>query len=356
MKRLLTFILSLLLVFSIFAQKEKIKITKEIATTSVKNQAMTGTCWCFASVSFIESELLRMGKGEFDLSEMFYVRKAYTLKADNFCHYQGNTNFGEGGQAHDIMTLFKQYGAMPESIYSGLLNRTAHDQMEMDAALSKLMAGVVKLKTGTDPTPWKYSLDSIMDVSIGKPPKTFVYKDKSYTPESFAASLGINPDDYVELTSYTHHPFYKPFVLEVPDNWMYASYFNLPLDELMEVIDNALDKGFTVCWDGDVSDNKSFSANGGVAVPEDGLKNITPEERQKAFDNFSVTDDHLMQLCGLAKDKKGGKYYLTKNSWGEKRGHGGYWFMSADYVRLKTIAILIHKDAIPTGIKAKLKL
>ncbi|MEI6853153.1 MAG: C1 family peptidase [Bacteroidota bacterium] len=355
MKRLLPFILSFLLVFSLFAQKEKIKITKQIPTTSVKNQAMTGTCWCFATVSFLESELLRMGKGEYDLSEMFYVRKAYPQKAEDYWLNQGNTNFGEGGQAHDIIRLFKQYGAMPESAYSGLLNRTTHDQMEMDAALGTLMLHVVKQKTGNDPAPWKYSLDSIMDVYIGKLPQTFIYNEKSYTPESFAAGLGINPDDYVELTSYTHHPFYQPFVLEVPDNWMYASYYNLPLDELMAVIDNALAKGYTICWDGDVSDNKSFSSNGGVAIPEDGQKNITPEQRQKAFDNFSVTDDHLMQLCGTAKDKKGGKYYLTKNSWGSKKGKEGYWFMSADYVRLKTIAILIHKDALPEKIREKLK-
>lgn len=356
MKRLFTFLLSFIFVLSLFAQKEKIKITSEMPTTSVKNQAMTGTCWSFAAVSFIESELLRMGKCDYDLSEMFYVRKAYPLKAFDYYQYQGNTNFGEGGQAHDIITLFKQYGAIPESIYSGLLDRTTHDQMEMDAALLKLMSAAVKLKTGTDPAGWKFSVDSILDVYIGKPPQTFVYKENSYTPETFAASLGINPDDYVELTSYTHHPFYQPFVLEVPDNWMYASYYNLPLDELMAVIDHALAKGYTVCWDGDVSDNKSFSSNGGVAVPDDGQKNITQEQRQAAFDNFSVTDDHLMHISGLAKDKKGGKYYLTKNSWGNKRGNAGYWFMSADYVRLKTIAILIHKDAIPEGIKAKLKL
>jgi bleomycin hydrolase len=356
MKRLLTFALAGLFVFSLSAQKEKIKITKEIPTTSVKNQAMTGTCWCFATVSFFESELIRLGKGNYDLSEMYYVYKAYPMKAYDYYHYQGCTNFGEGGQAHDIMYLLKKYGAMPETAYSGLLNRNMHNQLKMDDKLSRLMTKVVQQKTFENASKWNNSIDSIMTLEIGKPPATFVYQNKTYTPEEFGKTLGLNPDDYIELTSYIHHPFYKPFVLEVPDNWMYASYYNLPLDELMSVIDNAISKGFTVCWDGDVSDENSFGSNNGVAVPDDGQKNISQEDRQKDFDNYSVTDDHLMHICGMAKDKKGGKYYLTKNSWGDKKGHAGYWFMSADYVRLKTIAILINKDALPKEIRAKLNL
>ena len=355
MKKYFFYLIAALFGLSVAAQKaDDISIVKEIKTTSVKNQAMSNTCWSFATLSFLESELLRMGKGEFDLSEMFYVRKAYPLKAYNYCHFEGKSNFGPGGQAHDIITLFKNYGAIPESVYSGLLNNKNHDQLAMDDDLETLMKKVVRNEKNRANETWRISIDSILDLNLGKLPNTFVYKGQNYTPESFADSLGLDASDYVELTSYSHHPFYSQFVLEVPDNWMYASYYNLPIDELMLIIDNAINKGYTVCWDGDVTDNVSFLHNKGVATIDDEKNKVTQSDRQKAFDNFSVTDDHLMHINGIGQSADGGKFYLTKNSWGDKKGTHGFWFMSENFVRLKTIAILVHKDAIPAEIKMKL--
>jgi len=355
MKKQFILLLILAIGLSVSGQnKEKIEITKELKTTSVKNQAMSSTCWSFATLSFFESELLRMGKGEYDLSEMFYVRKAYPIKAYNFYHFQGKSNFGPGGQAHDITYLFREYGAVPENVYSGLQNKETHYQLDMDDALVNIMNPVVKMGPGEAGEKWKYALDSTMDVHLGKLPQTFSYNGKNYTPQSFAATLGIDPDNYVELTSYSHHPFYRQFILEVPDNWMFEKYYNLPVDELIRVMDNSINNGYTFCWDGDVTDDISFSANGGVAALEKEKKKIEQSDRQKAFEDFSVTDDHLMHITGLAKSEFGERYYLTKNSWGEKKGTNGYWFMSENYVRLKTIAILVHKDAIPEDIKAKL--
>lgn len=354
MKKFIVSFVLLLFCIVAFAQKEKITITKELKTTSVKNQAMSSTCWSFATVSFFESELLRMGKGEYDLSEMFYVRKAYPIKAYYYYHFQGKSNFGPGGQAHDIIILFKEFGAMPEKDYNGLNGRENHDQTEMDDALLGIMNAAVKAEPENTETKWMYSLDSAMDVHLGKLPQSFVFKGKDYTPQSFAASLGLDANNYIELTSYAPHPYYKQYVLEVPDNWMFEKYYNLPLDELMKVMDNSIDKGYTFCWDGDVSDNVSFTQNGGIGKLENDNKTVTQEGRQAAFEDFSVTDDHLMHICGLAQSADGGKYYLTKNSWGENKGNKGFWFMSENFIRLKTIAILVHKDVIPDDIKIKL--
>jgi bleomycin hydrolase len=355
MKNYLIFLFVALFGLSASGQKNgEIVITKEIKTTAVKNQAMSNTCWSFAVLSFFESELLRMGKGEFDLSEMFYVRKAYPLKAYNYCHFDGKSNFGPGGQAHDIATLFLKYGAMPETSYSGLLNSKNHDQLAMDDELEALMKKVVKNESKKSNETWRYSIDSVLDLNLGRLPNAFVYQGQNYTPESFADSLGLDPSNYVELTSYSHHPFYSPFVLEVPDNWMYASYYNLPIDELMLVMDNAINMGYTICWDGDVTDDVSFLHNKGVATIANEKSKVTQNDRQKVFDNFSVTDDHLMHINGIGQSADGGKYYLTKNSWGNKKGNEGFWFMSENFVRLKTIAIMVHKDAIPAEIKMKL--
>ncbi|MGE5354307.1 MAG: aminopeptidase C [Acidobacteriota bacterium] len=347
----------------------------EIKTTPVKNQARTGTCWCFATVSFLETELLRQGKGEYDLSEMFIVRNTYPLKAENYLRYQGMANYGEGGQAHDVLNQIRSFGIVPEEAYTGRNNgEDKHNHAEMRAVTESMLKTMAENKSGKLSHRWKEAYESVLDVYMGKLPSEFTYKGKTYTPKSFAGELNLNLDDYVELTSYTHHPFYSKFTLEIPDNWSRGEYYNLPIGELEAVMDYALENGYSVAWDGDVSEHE-FSQKKGYAVlplkdwndksaPEkdevitspEVEKTVTQEDRQESFNNLTTTDDHLMHLVGLSHDQKDTKYYITKNSWGTEQTNGGYIYMSAPYVRLKTVAIMIHKNAIPKEIAKKLGL
>jgi len=353
-------------------------IDKEVKRTSVKNQYWTGTCWCYATISFLESELLRMGKEEVDLSEMFVVRNTYPVKAMNYIRLHGDANFSAGGQSHDVINQIRDFGIVPEDVYSGMrINEKRHNHGELGAVLSAMMDAVLKVK-GKRVTPrWMDALGAVLDVYLGTPPESFEYKGKTYTPKSFAKYLGLNMDDYVELTSYTHHPFYTQCCLEIPDNWDYNSdYYNVPIDDLEAIIDYALNSGYSVDWDGDVSE-KFFSSKklGYAIVPlvdwEDKTKKeqeaditepveekeITQELRQITFNNYSTTDDHLMHIVGIAHNQAGTKFYLTKNSGGSRdRKNGGYVYMSQSYVRLKTTAMMVHKDAIPKKIKKKLGL
>ena len=352
------------------------EMIKEIKTTPVKNQANTGTCWSFATTSFVETELIRMGKGEHILSPMFNVRYTYLPKAVNFVRYAGETNFGMGGQAHDVMNVIKKYGFIPEEIYNGMnINEDKHNHAEMDGVLKAIVETVSKARGGRITPRWQEVFESSLGIYLGNPPKEFTYQGKTYTPKSFAESTGFNPDDYVELTSYTHHPFYTKFDLEVPDNWSKDQYYNVPVEDMMNIIDNAIMKGYSVAWDGDVSE-KYFNRKKNVSIvpleeevaPADAEnkdeiaeekpeaeKTVTQQMRQESFDNHTTTDDHLMHLTGLAKDQNGTKFYYTKNSWGTKdRKFGGYWYMSEQYVRLKTIAVMVHKDSIPAEIRKKL--
>jgi bleomycin hydrolase len=226
----------------------------------------------------------------------------------------------------------------------------------MDAVLSSIMHAVVDPAMEKPDYKWKAAIDSVLDIYLGKVPADFTFKGKSYTASSFATSLGINPDDYIELTSYSHHPFYSTFVLEVPDNWSSGSYYNVPLDELIKVMENSIEMGYTFAWDGDVSGEVSFSANDGIAKMANDDVSVSQEDRQDAFDHFITTDDHLMHITGLGKDETGKVYFLTKNSWGDNKAKKGYWWMSENYVRMNTIAIMVHKDVIPTELAAKLKL
>jgi bleomycin hydrolase len=361
----------------------------ELKATPVKNQASTGTCWCFATTSFIESELLRMGKGEYDLSEMYAVRVNYTDKLkDNFLR-QGKGNLGPGGVGHDWMYEFKNYGIVPDEVYNGLnYGSPTHNHGELNAFINAVAAVPVQRKNESEQ--YHKIVDAILDTYLGKIPENFTYKGVSYTPKSFAASLGINPGDYVEITSFTHFPFYTQGLLEIPDNWRMERYYNIPLDEMMQTIDYALHNGYTIAWDGDVSE-KGFSHSKGVAIFPELLKvdnysttdrarlekmspaerseeaykfaspfpevNVTQEIRQAGFENFTTTDDHLMHLTGIVKDQNGTEYYITKNSWGTDRNvFGGYLNMSESYVRAKTISILVNKNAIPAEIKTKLGL
>jgi bleomycin hydrolase len=358
----------------------------EVKTTSVKNQQSTGTCWCFAGTSFIETELLRLGSPEIDLSEMYTVREAYSQKAKRYFRLHGKGNYSEGGQAHDVMNVVKTHGFVPESVYNGnKYQGDFHIHREMVKSTKAMMDEIVKNPNKKITPVWFASVNGVLDTYMGKLPETFEFEGKEYTPQAFAKEMGFNHEDYVELTSYTHHPFYAKVNLEIPDNWSDDLYYNVPIDELMEVMDYALNNGFSVCWDGDVSE-KGFShrkgyailpavketdmSNSEIAKWEDGVKNktektktdakepiVNQELRQTTFDNFETTDDHLMHLTGIVKDQNGTIYYKTKNSWAaDSNKFGGYLNMSEAYVRLKTVAIMVHKDALPKQLRKKLNL
>jgi len=362
--------------------------------TSVKNQNRTGTCWSFSTLSFIESEIMRMGKGEVELSPMYIVRNAYLGKAENYLRMYGNFNFGAGGAFHDIPWVIERYGIVPNSVYGGLeYGEDEHNHSEMNGML-KAMVGVLKNKPqGKKLTPnWKDAYMGVVDAYLGDIPNktedfTFKADGKDYTPKSYAKHLGLDMSNYVSLTSYTHHPFYSTFVIEVPDNWSMTSSYNLPLDEFMTVMEESIKNGYTFAWGADVSE-KGFSFKNGLAiVPEDektikvkGKDNkhfsdagaekvancfdepvkeleITQELRQKGYDNQTTTDDHGMHVTGIVKDQKGTKYFIVKNSWGlEHNDCDGYFYASFPYVKYKTMNIMIHKDAIPANIKKKLNI
>lgn len=386
MKHAVSFI-SLLLAMSVSAQTYDFTVTDSVAVTPVKNQASSGTCWCFATASFLESELLRKGKGEHDLSEMFIVRqKLLNQLNDNYLR-RGRGNIGQGSLSHTFLNAYNQVGIVPEEVYSGInYDSPRHNHGEMMAML-EAVAGVA-LKTKKRSPQYDAMVKSVLDTYLGPLPETFTYRGKTYTPKSFAESLGINTSDYVELTSFTHHPYYESFELEVPDNWEHARQYNLPLDELMDVIDGALRSGYSVCWDGDVSERGFRFANGAAINPDvrdlsrysaadsavfaplteaqriDSVMTfsrpypeivVTPEVRQEGFESFVTTDDHLMHLTGLAKDRNGTKYYVTKNSWGtDRNGFGGYLNMSESFVRAKTMYVMLHKDALPAALRKRL--
>ncbi|MEW6652653.1 MAG: C1 family peptidase [Bacteroidota bacterium] len=371
--------------YSSFAQTKKKKSEEDIykfemihhvKTTPVKNQAKTGTCWSFATASFIETELLRMGKGEHFISPMWFVRHAYPLKAQKYIRYSGTTNFSVGGQAHDVMNVIREKGMIPEANYKGMnIGEDEHNHGEMAEVLEGIVNSVKRNKGGKITPRWQEVFDSALNIYLGVPPAKFDYLGGRFTPKNFCDSIGFNPDNYIEFTSYTHHPFYSKFILEIPDNWSNDLYFNIPINEMIALIDTALSKGYSVVWDGDVSE-KSFDKKKGLAIipqveledtglddngnkAEEPLKEkfITQEMRQESFDNQTTTDDHLMHITGFARDKRGYKFYYVKNSWGTKeKKYDGYWYMSEIYVRLKTIAIMLHKDAIPDWLKSKLKM
>jgi len=338
------------------------KTVKQIQATPVKNQANSGTCWAFATTSFLESELIRLGKGEFDISEMYFVRMAYMQKAINYVRLHGLCNFGQGGQAHDVTNVLLAYGLVPESVYVGLKpGEIKHDHTEVELMLKGILTPLAKQDNIS--TVWRSAVEGILDSYFGKLPTSFDYKGKNYSPLSFAKENNLNAEDYIEITSFTHHPYYKQFKLEVPDNWSFDSYYNVTLDDLILIMDNAINNGYTIAWDGDVSE-KTFSNDLGYAkMPTSGKgvevseTPVTEAMRQTAFDNYSTTDDHLMHITGITKDQNGTKYYITKNSWGEKgNDFGGYINLSEQFVRYKTIAILTHKNAVPLEMAKKLGL
>ena len=350
--------LSLFISFAGFAQDEKevFTIEKEIKHLPVISQGNTGTCWSFATTSFLESEIIRKGLTEIDLSEMYFVYYGYINKTKQYLMYQGNNSFSQGGQAHDVLDVLRESGMVSFNEFQGkkIDGKYQHRKLvnELDSAAVELNKkrddfNVDDLKT----------VDSILESQIGKVPHKIKTDGGKYTPQEFAAKFEINPNDYIELSSYTHHPFYKPFVLEVPDNWAHELYYNVPIDELMEIMYNAINKGYTVCWDGDTSEKTFTHKKGKADLPEKQIGKVDKELRQETFLNRTTTDDHLMHIVGLSKDSDGRKCFYTKNSWGaESNSFGGYLHMTDDYVRLKTIAIMVNKDAIPENIRQKLNL
>lgn len=361
-----------------------------IAITPVKDQNRSSTCWSYSTIGFLESELLRMGKGEYDLSEMFVVHHTMLDRAEYSVRMYGTAEFAPGGSAYDVIYCLKNYGMVPQDVMPGIqYGSTPADTLPVHAELDAIAGGVVKAITNSGLkklTPvWKKALTAVYDTYLGECPATFIYNGKEYTPKSFAEELGLNADDYVSITSYTHHPYYTTFALEVPDNWRMDQMYNVPMEEMMAIIDNALAKGYTLAWGADVSEI-CFTRKGLGVVPEEekavdltgsdaarwlGLsatdkreeltkkplpeKVITQEMRQAAYDSWENTDDHGMQIFGTAKDQNGKRYYMVKNSWGTKRSeYKGIWYVSEAYMQYKTNDVLVHKNAIPKEIRKKL--
>lgn len=361
---------------------------KIIRTTPVKNQNRSGTCWCYSTMTMLESEILRAGGPEMHLSEMWIVRHSFMDKAVKYVRLHGELNFAEGGASHDVTEGIKQYGIVPFEVYPGLNYGTDKpDFHELSAVLKAYLDAVIDASKGNRPlsTAWKRGFDAILDTYFGPCPETFTYEGREYTPKSFAESLPIDMDDYVDLSSFSHHPFYTPFIIEVPDNWMWASVWNLPLDEMMQTIDHALENGYTVAWGTDVSE-KGFSRTKAIGIiPEADLESMSGTEaekwgkltarekeaalykfdkpgkerkidqqmRQTAFDNYETTDDHGMVIVGTATDQIGNRYYKVQNSWDVMPPYDGFWYFSRPFVEYKTMSIMVNRNAIPKEIRKK---
>ncbi len=370
-------------------KKEGFEFTtvKEIPITSIKNQNRSGTCWAFSSLAFFEAELLRKGKGEYDLCEMFVAHKTYEDRAKAAVRMHGDVSFSQGGSFYDVVYCMKNYGMMPETampLPGTLYGDTLANFTEFFSIAEGMVNGIAKGSQKKLSPAWFKSINSTFDTYLGVVPETFTVNGKTYTPQSYQASLGLNMDDYVSLTSFTHHPFYETFIIEVQDNWRWGSSYNLPIDEFMEVMDNAINNGYTFAWGADVSE-AGFTRNGlavcpDIEKPQDlsgsdmahwlGLSatekrtesmsrpfpeiEVTQEMRQEAYDNWETTDDHGMLIYGLAKDQNGKEYYMVKNSWGTSGKYKGIWYASKTFVKYKTLNILVHKDAIPKAIQKKL--
>ena len=397
MKKIFGLALGLMMATGAMAQEAPtadFTVVKENAITSIKNQNQAGTCWCYSSLAFIESELLRMNKGEYDFSEMFLVHNTYLERAEKAVRTHGDVSFAQGGSFYDVIYGMEKFGLVPEAeMRPGVMyGMELSNHNELSAVSDAVVAAIAKgrhrsLQVGPDgQLLWKKAIEAIHDIYLGVRPEKFTYNGKEYTPKSFYESLGLNAEDYVSLTSYSHHPFYESFALEIPDNWRWAESYNLPIDELMQVFDNAIMEGYTVAWGSDVSE-KGFTRMGTAVLPDEtagvdlqgsdmakwlnmseserkntpaplpaSQKMCTQEERQRAYDNWETTDDHGMLIYGIAKDKNGVEYYMVKNSWGEAGTYKGLWYASKAFVRYKTMNIIVHKDALPKDIRKKLNL
>ena len=373
-----------------FAQKApeyKFITIKENPVTSIKNQYRSGTCWCYSALSFIESEILRTKGIETDLSEMFVVGRSYHDRAVKYVRLDGHLNFAAGSSFGDVLHVIDDYGIIPQEVYSGFNYGTEMpEQNELDAVLKGYVDAARRNPNGKLTTAWVNGLDGILDAYFGEAPETFTVDGVEYTPESYRDALGVNYDDYVNITSFTHHPFYEPFIIEVCDNWRWDSAYNLPMEEMMEVMYNAINNGFTIAWGSDVSE-KGFTRDGLAVMPVEEEKTkagsdqerwvgkeaekeekkesrkrhglpeeqvITQELRQEGYDRKTTTDDHGMHIYGIAEDQNGTKYFMVKNSWGETGKYDGIWYASDAFVRYKTLNVVVHKDALPKHIAKKL--
>ena len=352
----------------------KFTVVKEAKATIVKDQFHSGTCWIFSTESFLESEFMRQGKGEVDLSEMWIVRAGYLEKAKKYMRMMGKTNFGAGGEPIDVVNLSVQYGIVPQNIYPGLPEgETKIRHGELDEVMKAILDAELKLTEGKLTPNWFKVFTAALDAYLGAPVTSFQVDGKTYTPQTYAAFLGLKADDYVPITSFTHHNFWTSFALEIPDNWAWTNYYNVPMTDMMSIIDNATMNGYTVGWGADVSEPYFSYKNGMAIVPEKEVTDMRPSEkdslwmvpskdklitqllRQQSFDDLSTQDDHGMQITGQAKDQTGKKYYIIKNSWGTaKNDLGGYFYASENYLQYKTTSILVHKSAIPKDIAVKM--
>ena len=362
---------------------------KVVKTVPITNQYRSGTCWCFSTLSYLEEEIMAVGGEQMTLSQMWVVRHAYFDKAIKYVRLHGNLNFAVGGAAHDVTEMIAKYGIVPREVYTGQNYGTELPEFnEIDDVLKAYVDAIIKNGNGKLTPVWQDGLNAILDTYFGKRPETFTYKGKEYTPKSFAESLPIKMEDYIEISSYTHHPFYSTFILEVPDNWMWHSMYNLPVGEMMQVLDAALEAGRPVAWGTDVSE-KGFSRTKAIGViPEEVEKNsigsdaerwgkltdaekqaminnlegpmkektITQEMRQEAYDNYLTTDDHGMVIVGTATDQEGNPFYKVQNSWGESGPYKGFYYFSRPFVEYKTMDIMVNKNIVPKEILKKLGL
>lgn len=362
---------------------------KVVKTVPITNQYKSGTCWCYSTLSYLEEEIMAVGGEQMTLSQMWVVRHAYFDKAVKYVRLHGNLNFAVGGAAHDVTEMIAKYGIVPREVYTGQNYGTELPEFnEIDNVLKAYVEAIIKNGNGKLTPVWQDGLNAILDTYFGERPETFTYKGKEYTPKSFAESLPIKMEDYIEISSYTHHPFYSTFILEVPDNWMWHSMYNLPVGEMMQVLDAALEAGRPVAWGTDVSE-KGFSRTKAIGViPEEVEKNsigsdaerwgkltdaekqaminnlegpmkektITQELRQEAYDNYLTTDDHGMVIVGTATDQEGNPFYKVQNSWGESGPYKGFYYFSRPFVEYKTMDIMVNKNIVPKEILKKLGL
>ncbi|MCR4994974.1 MAG: C1 family peptidase [Bacteroidales bacterium] len=399
MKKVLLILVAALVAAPTFAAKKNkeeknskpvFTVVKQLPITSIKNQNRSGTCWAYSTLSFFEAEILKATNKSYDLAEMFVCNKDYMERAELTVRMHGDSDFSQGGSAGDVLIIIKNHGIIPEDAMAKpgtMIGDSLANFNEFFSVMTPYVQAVAESKSKNISTQWKPGLQGILDAYLGKTPERFTYEGKEYTPKSFAASLGVDWNDYVSITSYTHHPFYTSFAVEVQDNWRWDHSYNVPLDEMMRIIDNAIDNGYTIAWGGDVSDDgftrqglgilydlksagenlsgsdqakwlklkpaerKNLAEELGVNAPE---AKPSQEQRQKDFDNWELTDDHGMHIYGLAKDQNGREYYMVKNSWGETGDYKGTWYMTKAFIAARTMDFLVNKKAIPADIREKL--